>query len=237
MLNLDTARAFQRWLHTISHMWLTVKNLLVSHNQRLSVHRTTVPKPMCLVPGTLLSEVAPRFSQMWSPNKFSFPFTWLHMLHAQHDHHSLNAFQLLGRYGARGISHVILWGTLVHASPPAARKWAFFCIMQEGAPPLSILLLSSPVCSQAQRPQGQRGLRGQKCPNFASLVTHKGKKPTLSTSKNVSPSPGSLPIFLSCLISRSPGKDVCARLAIQKLVNNAEQPQPPWAEKWRSVAH
>lgn len=39
---------------------------------------------------------------------------------------------------------------------------------------------------------------------------------------------------LSCLFSRSQGKDFSARLVIHKLVNNQKQPQPLWAvdEGW-----
>lgn len=93
--------------------------------------------------------------------------------------------------------------------------------MQEGAPSL---VYPPPVqpCSQAHRghkSQGERGLRGHKCPTLLLLLPTKGRSLPYPTAKNVFPSPGSLLVSLSCLISRSQGKDVCAGLAIRKLVN------------------
>jgi hypothetical protein len=69
------------------------------------------------------------------------------------------------------------------------------------------------------------------------LSPTKGRSPPYPASKNVFPSPGSLPIFLSPLFSRSQGKDFCARLATHKLVNDPGQPQPLWAVRWRGGAH
>lgn len=83
--------------------------------------------------------------------------------------------------------------------PPRSRRWVLFSTAQEAAPspicppPVHYCLFSGSHRPQASGhwPQGQRVPRGERSPNFASLLPTKGKSLPRPTSGNVFPSPRS----------------------------------------------